>query len=300
MARPAISPSIGIDETNLSALLDAMATAKVTSPFVPCLRGGSYNRPDSETSASWRITTPETMSSHKPWETDLTLYEDEAELLDALRHKERLACTCLLKRFGPRLYQLAWRLTGDPDEAEDVLQDALIQACAHIADFEGRSGLGSWLHRIVVNAALARLRKSTLPTVPIGESLPGMASSLEEMLPDDMPEPDEILLNQELGSEIGQAILALPDALRAAFVLRDLEGMSTAEAAAALDISEAALKVRLHRARGMLRSSLDAHVITPPATDPNRDALPSFPARLEKHLIERVCPPATLGAPSNR
>jgi RNA polymerase sigma-70 factor (ECF subfamily) len=239
------------------------------------------------------------MSSHKPWETDLTVYEDEAELLDALRRKERLACTCLLKRFGPRLYQLAWRLTGDPDEAEDVLQDALIQACAHITDFEGRSGLGSWLHRVVVNAALARLRKRTLPTVPLGESLPGMASSLEEALADDAPAPDDILLTQELGSEIGQAILSLPDALRAAFVLRDLEGMSTSEAATALGITESALKVRLHRARGMLRAALDARIISSPKTGPVPDELPSLPAPLENHLIDRVCSPARPGPTSN-
>ena len=263
------------------------------------LHPGSYNRPGSEFRASWRITNPETMSSHKPWETDLSVYDDEAELLDGLRHKERLACTCLLKRFGPRLYQLAWRLTGDSDEAEDVLQDALIQACAHITEFEGRSGLGSWLHRIVVNAALARLRKRTLPTVPLGESLPGMASSLEEALADDALAPDDLLLNQELGTEIGQAILALPDALRAAVVLRDLEGMSTSEAASALGISESALKVRLHRARGILRQTLaTTTAVQLPARDP--DAAPSLPPPLESRLMNQVCPPAPSGAGPER
>lgn len=235
------------------------------------------------------------MPSHKPWDTDLAVYEDEAELLDALRRKERLACTCLLKRFGPRLYQLAWRLTGDPDEAEDVLQDALIQACAHITDFEGRSGLGSWLHRIVVNAALARLRRRTLPTVSLAESLPGMPSTLEETLSDDAPAPDDILLNQELGTAIGQAVMTLPDTLRAAFVLRDLEGMSTSEAASNLGITTSALKVRLHRAREILRSSLDAHAASRPDSSPSPDELPPFPAPLEDHLIDRICPPANPG-----
>ena len=85
----------------------------------------------------------------KPWETDLSVYDDEVALLEGLRQRDRLACTCLLKRFAPRLYRLALQLTGEPDEAEDVLQEAFIQACAHVADFEGRSGLGTWLHRIV-------------------------------------------------------------------------------------------------------------------------------------------------------
>ncbi len=103
----------------------------------------------------------------KPWETDLSVYADEATLLEGLRRKDREACTCLLKRFAPRLYRLALQLMGDPDEAEDVLQEGFIQACAHIANFEGRSGLGTWLHRIVRNAALGRLRRKALATAPL-------------------------------------------------------------------------------------------------------------------------------------
>jgi RNA polymerase sigma-70 factor, ECF subfamily len=193
----------------------------------------------------------------KPWETDLTVYADEVTLLAGLRRKDREACTCLLKRFAPRLYRLTLQLMGDPDEAEDVLQEGLIQACAHIGDFEGRSGLGTWLHRIVRNAALGRLRRKSLATtsLPATDSAPTAAP---EAMTDPAAGPADVALTHELGAALEQAVLILPDSLRAAFVLREIEGLSTKDAAAALDISEPALKVRLHRARLALRASLTA------------------------------------------
>ncbi|WP_026371066.1 RNA polymerase sigma factor [Kallotenue papyrolyticum] len=191
----------------------------------------------------------------KPWEIDLTIYADEAELLAGLRRRDRMACTCLLKRYAPALYRLALRLTSEPDEAEDVLQEAFIRACDSIATFEGRSGLGTWLHRIVLTTALMRLRRQQ-PHVPLddeGQALPLRA------LPE-VHEPAHTLLSEELRNQIEAALLSLPTALRAAFVLRDLEGLSTREAADALGISEAALKVRLHRARLALRQALTSYL----------------------------------------
>jgi RNA polymerase sigma-70 factor (ECF subfamily) len=191
----------------------------------------------------------------KPWEIDLSVYDDETALLEGLRQKDRLACTCLLKRFAPRLYRLALQLTGEPDEAEDVLQEAFIQACAHVTDFEGRSSLGTWLHRIVLNTALARLRRKSLATVPLESDDPGMLAA-QHLGIDRMAGPSDVVLARELGETLERAILALPDSLRAAFVLRDIEGLSTKEAAAALGIADSALKVRLHRARAALRGML--------------------------------------------
>ena len=195
----------------------------------------------------------------KTWETDLAVYSDEGELLTGLRRRDRLACTCLLKRFAPRLYRLALQLTGSPDEAEDVLQEGLIQACSKIDSFEGRSGLGSWLHRIVLNAALMRLRRKTPAVVPWAEEPEGEAFTAP-LLVDWAGDPGDHVLSQELQTVLDRAILALPATLRAALVLRDIEGLSTEEAATALGISEAALKVRLHRARLALRTSLAPYV----------------------------------------
>jgi RNA polymerase sigma-70 factor (ECF subfamily) len=227
----------------------------------------------------------------KPWEIDLSVYADEAALLEGLRRKDRDACTCLLKRFAPRLYRLAVHLMGDPDEAEDVLQEGFIQACAHIDDFAGRSGLGTWLHRTVRNAALARLRRKSLATAPL-PAADATPSAVHEALVDDTDEPRDAVLARERAEMLERAIVALPDGLRAAFVLRDLEGMSTKESAAALGITESAVKVRLHRARLALRAFLVAAETDDQATEDEE-----LPERVERRLFNQVCPKAMASAP---
>jgi len=203
----------------------------------------------------------------KPWDIDLTIYDDETELLAGLRRKDRLVCTCLLKRFAPRLYRLALHLTGEADEAEDVMQESFIQACDHIAGFEGRSGLGTWLHRIVLNTALMRLRRKQPQMVSLDEPSAGeqgqsgwLDQEIVAALVDGSPGPGSDVLSLELRETINEALLRLPDALRTAFVLRDVEGLTTRDAAAALGIAESALKVRLHRARLALRAMLAPYV----------------------------------------
>ena len=203
----------------------------------------------------------------RPWEIEQTIYRDEADLLEGLRRRDRMACTCLLKRFAPRLYRLALQISGNPDDAEDIIQESFIQACNHLDNFEGRSGLSTWLHRIVLNAALMQLRKrgpvsglhpewDESRTAQVSAQRVGAAGAGD-------PSTDRVLsqvLSQELRETIDRAILLLPDALRAAIVLRDVEGLSTAETAQALGITESAVKVRLHRARLALRRSLTPYL----------------------------------------
>jgi RNA polymerase sigma-70 factor (ECF subfamily) len=227
----------------------------------------------------------------KPWEIDLSVYDDETALLEGLRQKDRLACTCLLKRFAPRLYRLALQLTGEPDEAEDVLQEAFIQACSHVADFEGRSGLATWLHRIVLNTALARMRRKSLATVSLDMDRELRAARAVGLV-DPAAGPSDAVLTRELGEVLERAILALPDSLRAAFVLRDVEGLSTREAAAALGMGESALKVRLHRARAALRGML-APTINAVGVEAENLSLSD---ELEHRLLDRVCPPFPTGS----
>lgn len=196
----------------------------------------------------------------KPWDLDLTVYDDEAELLEGLRRRDRYACSCMLKRYAPRLYHLALQLTKDPDEAEDILQEALIRSCDRIDDFKGMSSLGTWLHRIVLNTALMHLRRKKPELVRPDDF---------DLAPVDLPpgnalsepsEPVRELASKELREQIEQAVLELPDTLRTVFVLREIEGLSTAETATALGIGESAAKVRLHRARMALRDSLASYV----------------------------------------
>lgn len=195
----------------------------------------------------------------KPWDIDLTIYDDDSELLAGLQRKDRMACTCMLKRYAPRLMRLAVHMMGQADEAEDVLQESFIQACSHLDEFQGKSNLGSWLHRIVLNTALMRLRRKQTVTIGLDED-DGATQPLPEALIDRTSEPGEALLSTEMRETIDQALLDLPPALRTAFVLRDMEGLSTREAAAALGIGEPALKVRLHRARLALRDALARYV----------------------------------------
>ncbi len=217
----------------------------------------------------------------KPWEIDLTVYDDETALLDGLRRRERLACTCLLKQYAPTLYRLAFRLVGEADEAEDVLQESFIRACEHIADFEGRSGLGTWLHRIVLNTALMRLRRKAPDQIRLDEGRPAGSEGVAERLAAALPGPSDEALTAELQAQVERALLALPDTLRAAFVLRDIEGLSTREAAEALGIGESALKVRLHRAHQALRAPLAAYLR-------QDDAAALLPA-VEERLMDQLC-----------
>jgi RNA polymerase sigma-70 factor, ECF subfamily len=187
---------------------------------------------------------------------DLSIYADEEQLLAGLRRHEPDACTCLVKRFAPLVYARALRLLGDPDEAEGALQTTFVSACAKLDSYEGRGGLGTWLYRIATNEALMQLRR-TRPQV----SLDAMADTLG---PDDLPrqlqpwpdDPAALALDHELASQLEAALQRLGEGLRVVFVLRELQGLSTEETAAALGLGESAVKVRLHRARLRLRELL--------------------------------------------
>lgn len=209
----------------------------------------------------------------KPWDLDLSVYDDESELLDGLRRRDRMACTCLLKFYAPRLLRLAGQLMGDPDEAEDVLQDAFIRACDRIDSFRGESGLGTWLHRIVINTALMRLRARRTPVADDVETLinnDGGAQAWQSVSGRSV-EPSREVLGAELMDAINAAVSRLPETVRTAFVLRDVEGMSTREAAELLDVSESALKVRLHRARLALRHELAPYLEESDRSTPGPD-----------------------------
>jgi RNA polymerase sigma-70 factor, ECF subfamily len=192
---------------------------------------------------------------------DLHVYDDEAALLEGLHKGEPDACTCLVKRFAPLVYAKALRMLGDPDDAEGVLQLTFIKACEKFATFEERSALGTWLYRIAANEALMQLRRRSAPI----ESIDDVAETIR---PADIPQnlhvwpldPSAAALDTELRSQLDAALAALPEGLRMVFVLRELHGLSTEETAAALDLGESAVKVRLHRARLRLRELLAGYL----------------------------------------
>ncbi|MFZ2488046.1 MAG: sigma-70 family RNA polymerase sigma factor [Anaerolineae bacterium] len=192
---------------------------------------------------------------------DLNDYPDESALIEALLAGDKRACAWLVKAHSNQMYGVALRITGDPSDAEEVVQDAFISACNKVIHFEGRSKLSTWLYRITTNAALMRLRRRREDTVSLDEP---QATDEGETLPRELGDwtvdPSRMALSQELLQVMEAAVESLPASLRAAFVLRDLQGLNTQEAAEALDITESALKVRLHRARLLLRERLAGYL----------------------------------------
>lgn len=153
----------------------------------------------------------------------------------------------LMRRYNQRVFRIARAVLRDDAEAEDVAQDAWVRAYTKLAQFAGRSSLSTWLTRIALHEALARKRLRARYT-PLGEH----ASTL----PSRTPRPEEQVAVRELAAALEAATDALPDRYRTVFVLRDVEGLGVAETAACLEVPEATVKTRLHRARGLLRERL--------------------------------------------
>ncbi len=197
---------------------------------------------------------------HPTSDSTKTSFLSEAELIEAAKAGRQEAYTAIVERYSGTVYNLALRLTGNPQEAEDVLQETFISAFRALSRFEGRSQLGTWLYRIAYNAALMRLRKRQVPTQSLDEPLIGDDGDLvPRQFVDWGRLPDELLLGKELRSTLEAALKTLPVSLRSVFVLRDIEGLSTAETAQALGLTETNVKVRLHRARLALREKLSQY-----------------------------------------
>jgi len=184
---------------------------------------------------------------------------DDAAILRALQAGDTGALAALFDAYADRLYRLALGLLHNPDEAEDVVQETFLKALTHLDRFEGRSRLSTWLYRVAYNASMDRLRRQGESALPAAEGDDREADAVP--LPQVLVEwrtPEEILIDAEARAALDEAIQALSESLRIVFVLRDIEGLSTAETAEVLGISPGAVKVRLHRARLALRERLAA------------------------------------------
>ena len=180
-----------------------------------------------------------------------TAYLSDQEVVGRVLNGDTGIFEVLMRRYNPRLYRTIRAILGSDEEVEDAMQDAYIQAYRNLAQFEGRSSLATWLTRIAVNQALGRLRKRRRFSSLDGE--------LEFEMPNDedrTPNPEKRLLNTELGQRLEAALNSLPPRYRTILVLREIEGLSTSEAADCLGMSAEAAKVSLHRARLRLRETL--------------------------------------------
>jgi len=160
----------------------------------------------------------------------------------------------LMRRYNQRVYRVARAIIKDETEAEDIMQQAYVNAFTHLDQFEKRATFSTWLTRIAIYEALGRRRRSraaaSLSEDEDGEAIPLMDTA--------RPDPERQAYASELKTLIEDAVDALPENYRAVFMLREVEGLSTAETAQGLDLGEEAVKTRLHRARAMLRRELYA------------------------------------------
>ena len=189
----------------------------------------------------------------------------DLDLLDALRRREPMAAERLVTTYGERAYRLASGITGNGQDAEEVVQDAFWTVVRKIDTFRGESAFASWLYRIVANAAYQKLRgrQSRQRELSLDEVLPYFDESGCHVSPmvDWSPRTDDPALQVELRAALTSAIDDLPATYRAALILRDVEGRSTRQIAETLGLSLPAVKTRVHRARLYLRKRL-GHFMT--------------------------------------
>lgn len=157
----------------------------------------------------------------------------------------------IMRRYNQRIYRITRSIVGDDAEAEDVTQDAYVRAFGHLDQFAGRARFSTWLTRIAVYEASARARRRGRQT-DIEDTMPTLASPVAG--------PEQRAADQELGRTIEAAIDTLPSVYSAVFMLREVEGLSTAETAAVLEINAETVKTRLHRARALLRNHITARI----------------------------------------
>ncbi|MGH9321948.1 MAG: RNA polymerase sigma factor [Vicinamibacteria bacterium] len=174
----------------------------------------------------------------------MSIAESDETIVRRVLEGERDLYEILVRRHNQRLYRIARSIVKDEFEAEDVMQDTYVKAYAHLDQFQGRASFTTWIARIAVHEALARLRRN------------GRFVEWEETMGG--PEtPEDDLSRRELGGILTEAIDSIPGPHRLVFVLRELEGMSTDEVAQCLGISPDNVKARFHRAKVALRKDID-------------------------------------------
>jgi RNA polymerase sigma-70 factor (ECF subfamily) len=163
----------------------------------------------------------------------------------------------IMRRYNQRLYRVALSILRDSAEAEDVIQDAYVRAYQYLDQFAGHAAFSTWLTRIAIHEALRRLQLRKR-----NQQISEFEADEEEFMNVTEPslDPEQRTSMLELGQLLEEAVLELPGQYRSVIMLRDIEELSTAETAAALNLTEENVKIRLHRGRGMMRNRLYARV----------------------------------------
>jgi RNA polymerase sigma-70 factor, ECF subfamily len=200
----------------------------------------------------------------------------DEEVVDRVKTGEIALYEIIMRRYNQRLYRVALAILRDDAEAEDVMQDAYVRAYQHLDQFAGGAPFSAWLTRIAVHEALRRLRqRNRSQQFEDEEDGEGFMDMAETSL-----DPEQRASVAELGQLLEEAVLGLPEQYRAVVMLRDIEELSTAETAAALDLSEENIKVRLHRGRAMMRGWLFERI-----GEGAKNAFPFMGARCDRVVL---------------
>jgi RNA polymerase sigma-70 factor (ECF subfamily) len=190
----------------------------------------------------------------------LTAAADDAGLVRRALARDDAAFRTIMERHNRRLYRIARSILPNDSEAEDAVQEAYVHAFTHLNGFRGDSSLATWLSRITMNEALGRLRKGR----PAGNFESFDAHRHEaQIIPfphSAADDPERTMAQREILQLVEQAADNLPEIFRAVFVMRVIEGMSTEETAALLDLQPETVKTRLHRARQLMRDRLEEQI----------------------------------------
>jgi RNA polymerase sigma-70 factor (ECF subfamily) len=179
----------------------------------------------------------------------------DEEVVGRVRAGETALFEVIMRRYNQRLFRVARSILGNDGEAEDVTQDAYVRCYIHLDQFEGRARFSTWLTKIAVHEALARLRARQKLV-----EIDAMSGAVDDdmTMESKSPSPEQEVMTQTIRIVLEEAVEKLPETYRSVFMMREVEGMSTAETAECLDLTEESVKVRLHRARSMLRKHIYA------------------------------------------
>jgi RNA polymerase sigma-70 factor (ECF subfamily) len=186
---------------------------------------------------------------------------DNAELVRRARGRDEAAVRSIMQSNNRRLYRIARGILRNDSEAEDVVQETYVRAFTHLQDFRGDSSLATWLARIAVNEALGRLRRQR-PSVDLSTLAQGVleAQIIQFPLLAMSEDPEKSMAQREIQRVVEHAIDELPEAFRIVFITRVIEGMNVEETAETLGLKPETVKTRLHRARTMLRNSIEKKI----------------------------------------
>jgi RNA polymerase sigma-70 factor (ECF subfamily) len=176
---------------------------------------------------------------------------NEEKIIELIKNGDTKQYELIIRKYNQRLYRIARAIIKEDSEVEDILQDTYLKAYQALSQFQNKSQFSTWITRILINNANARLKKKQRI-----ESTDSLSWLEDRMVEDDLTTPDNRTSNLELKKILEESIDNLPESLRTVYVMREIEGLNVLETAQCLDISEENVKTRLHRAKAFLKEEL--------------------------------------------